>query len=95
MSEPNRRREIDRTCDLVEQLIADVKCLHDSFERFNKKYSLPLDDMIASKKYWNGVKDDVIKKSAAAAMWSIIAAIGVAMVYYVQTHLGIDVSAKK
>lgn len=92
MSESNRRRKEDTA---IEELTDSVRCLHISFEKFNKKYSPILDIMIARDKYWVEVKEDVIKKTAVATVWGILGAIGVAIVYYVQTHLGIDVSAKK
>ena len=72
-----------------EETKASIKCLRDSFGEFSDKYSVMLDAAIASRMFWDNLRDDAIKKGVLTVIWILAAGAVAGIVFWARSQLGI------
>jgi hypothetical protein len=65
----------------------DIRCLKVNFEAFSDKYTPTLDGILENRKFWVGVKEEIIKKTAATVLLTTVVSIAAASWTAIKTFI--------
>ena len=80
---------IAETRNAREETKASIKCLRDSFGEFSDKYSTMLEQLIASKLFWDTFRDEALKKGLLVALGIVMLGTLAGMWIWIRTSLGL------